>query len=351
MYQTKPRLNAFNQPSFLRHNSRQKKPIDTFWDDDDIRPFRLSIPEHFTPTTSKVFPPRQSNTPPRDPEPAYSQKQQERSRPANSPRQKQYAQQPRTFRNRQSESYIYNRPHSTLTSYLTQKIYSNWIEKELYFSMNKLSVLVLVIGLFFLSSLLFITGFLVAVNIYDIGAPKTPPMANMNIPSPSINMHTMETPRLPAPPTFAMPGIPTPMQNLPTTPPMIVPAVAAPVPTMPNPNIMKMGTQGTQMADTPINNTARIPSAYVQPPQALAPTQQQAIPQSGGQYIQNHQQVVVAQHMPSQGYTQQQNPYPQQTMPAQASAPQQQIYTQHANQPTQHYYPPNPGTYHQTGGR
>lgn len=355
MYQTKPRLNAFNQPSFLRHNSRPRKPVDTFWDEDDIRPFRLSIPEHFNPTpdqtSSRGGQQKRNNSPLKNQETAQNQPYQRSNRPANSPRQKQYAAQPRTFPNRQSESYIYNRPHSTLVSYLTQRIYTNWIEKELYFSMNKLSFLVLVIGLFFLSSLLFITGFLVAVNIYDIGTPKILPMTNMNIPTPSINMHTMETPRLPAPPAIAMPGIPTPIQNLPTTPPvMMMPAVAAPLPTMPNPNIMKMGSQGTQMADTPIANTARIPSAYVQPAQALAPAQQQAIHQSGAHNTQQHQQMVAAQHMPSQGYTQQQNPYPPQTVPIQASAHQQQLYTQH-NQTTQHYYPQNPSTYHQTGGR
>lgn len=356
MYQTKPRLNAFDQPSFLRPNLQTKKPVDSFWDEDDIRPFRLSIPEHFNSTAPKIFPQKQHSRPVKtseqEPEPAHTQTQQRSNRPANSPRQKRYTQQPRTFRNRQSESYIYNRPHSTLVSYLTQKIYTNWIEKELYFSMNKLSFLVLVIGLFFLSSLLFITGFLVAVNIYDIGAPKSNPMTNMNIPTTSINMSAIETPRLPAPPTIAMPGIPTTIPSIQAAPPIMMPAVAAPIPTMPNPNIMKMGSQGTQMADTPMTNTARMPSAYVQPTHALPPAHQQPMPQSGGHYIQHQQQAVATHHIPSQGYTQQQSPYPQQTVPVQTSAHQQQIYTQQANQPAQQYYLPNHATtYHQTGGR
>jgi hypothetical protein len=357
VYQTKPRLNAFDQPSFLR----PKKPVDTFWDDDDIRPFRLSIPEHFNAPAAKVFSQKQYNEPVRNYAPQREQQREyperenrSESRPANRQQQRQHApqphaQQPRPFSNRQSESYIYNRPHSTLVSYFVQKIYTNWIAKELYFSMSKLSFLVLIIGLFFLSSLLFITGFLVAVNIYDIGAPKLPPITNMNIPYPSMNMPTIETPRLPAPPSIAIPGMPS--VSMPGIP-AITPSVAM-VPAAPNPNIMKMGTQGTQMADTPIVDTARMPSIYAQPAQTLPPTQQ-PMPQSGGRYISPQQQAPAAQHMPSQGYTQQQSPYPQQTVPVQAPTQQpytQQAYAQPVNQPMQQSYQPNPGPYYQTGAR
>ena len=353
MYQIKPRLNTFDQPSFLR----PKKPVDTFWDDDDIRPFRLSIPEHFNSSGPKVFPQKQYNepvrnyTPQRDQQREYPEREnRSESRPANRQQQRQRtpqsrAPQPRSFSNRQSESYIYNRPHSTLVSYFVQKIYTNWIAKELYFSMSKLSFLVLIIGLFFVSSLLFITGFLVAVNIYDIGAPRLPPITNMNIPYPSMNMPTIETPRLPAPPTVAMPGAAVSMPGI----PVVVPSVTMP-PAAPNPNIMKMGTQGTQMADTPIVNTARMPSMYAQP---TLPPIQQPMPQSGGRYI-PPQRAPAAQHMPSQGYTQQQSPYPQQTVPVQAQTQQpytQQAYAQPVNQPMQQSYPPNPGPYYQTGAR
>ncbi len=331
MYQTKPRLNAFEQPSFLRH----KKPIDTFWDDDDVRPFRLSMPEHFSPPVpNKVFPQKQNDEPIRNYAPSRD------NRPANRQRQRQHTQQPRTFTNRQNESYIYNRPHSTLVSYFVQKIYTNWIEKELYFSMSKLSFLVLIIGLFFLSSLLFITGFLVAVNIYDIGAPKLPPITNFNLP-------TIEAPHLTAP-TVTMPGVPT------MAPVAIMPPAA------PNPNIMKMGTQGGQMADVPMTDTAHMPSAYAQlPAQALSPAPQ-PMPHSGGHYIPLQQAQTIQQHVPSQGYAQQQSPYPQQAAPVQAPAPQQQVATtqqhymqqpynnmQQANQPSPYsgpYYQPQTGT-------
>ena len=353
MHQTKPRLNTFDQPSFLR----PKKPVDTFWDDDDIRPFRLSIPEHFNAPSANAFPQRQRNEPVHDYTPQREKPQRENRsevRPANRQQQKRPAPRPRTFSNRQGESYIYNRPHSTLISYFVQKIYTNWIAKELYFSMSKLSFLVLIIGLFFLSSLLFITGFLVAVNIYDIGAPKFPPITNMNLPYPSVNMPSIEMPRLPATPTVAMPGIPV------MAPSVSMPAIVAPAtipPAAPNPNIMKMGSQGTQMADTSIVDTAHMPSAYAQATQTLPPTQQ-PMPRSGGHYIPPQQQASTAQHVPSQGYTQQQSPYPQQIVPAQAPTPssaQQQYthqgYPQQVNQPMQQNYPPNPGPYYQSGTR
>ncbi len=48
-----------------------------------------------------------------------------------------------------------------------------WIDEELFFAMNKLSLLGLVIGLMFLGTLFFLSGFLMAVNLYGIGAPKT----------------------------------------------------------------------------------------------------------------------------------------------------------------------------------
>ncbi len=46
-----------------------------------------------------------------------------------------------------------------------------WIHQELYFSMNKLSLLAMVIALMFLGALFFTSGFLMAVNLYGIGAP------------------------------------------------------------------------------------------------------------------------------------------------------------------------------------
>ncbi len=48
-----------------------------------------------------------------------------------------------------------------------------WIDEELFFAMNKLSLLGLVVGLMFLGTLFFLSGFLMAVNLYGIGVSKT----------------------------------------------------------------------------------------------------------------------------------------------------------------------------------
>jgi hypothetical protein len=206
-----------------------------------------------------------------------------------------------------------------LSGYFVQKIYANWIEKELYFSMNKLSFLVLVIGLFFLSSLLFVTGFLVAVNIYDIGAPKYSQMPTTTLP-------TIEVPHVTAP-MIALPNAPSVSSVMPSALPTIAP------PATPNPNIMKTGTQAQRMADVPMVDTAHMPSIYAQlPVQALPPTPQ-PMPQSGGHYIQP-QQAQVVQHVPTQAPVQQQ---PMQAAPVQAP-----VHHQPSPQP---YYPPPPQMY------
>lgn len=84
-----------------------------------------------------------------------------------------------------------------------------WINEELFFAMNKLSLLGLVITLMFLGTLFFLSGFLMAVNLYGIGDPKgQAQMASANpshLPSPGyIHGHHQ--------PTFAKknPGIVAP---------------------------------------------------------------------------------------------------------------------------------------------
>ena len=356
VYQTKPRLNAFEQPSFLR----TKKQADTFWGDDDVRPFRLSVPQHVNrPLQQK----QKKDVKKIKPQANYND-----SRPANTQR-KQRAPHPHAFTNRQSESYIYDRPYSTLVGYFVQKIYSNWIEKELYFSMSKLSFLVLIVGLFFLSSLLFITGFLVAVNIYDIGAPQNLYNANVNFPSAALptiqtpNMPSIVLPSLPTPPTITVPSMPTfAPPNMPTLPSITIqnaPPNAAAYPTpqpAPTPNIMKSGTQGNRMGDVNITDTAHMPSAYAQLPTQTLPSAPQPMPQSGG-YYNAPQQASTTQHMPSQMNAQTpQQPSTATMQPPQSQAPIQQYtapqpYTPQM-QPPQAYYPPQnypgyPSSYYQ----
>ncbi|MES2252674.1 MAG: hypothetical protein V4482_03210 [Pseudomonadota bacterium] len=317
----------YEQPSFLH----QKQKIDTFWDDEDVRPFRLSLPDHFNrPNPQKQKNEIKYNKSPRAPSEYI------RPNSAHRSHQKQRIRHP--FTSRQGESYIYDHPYSTLCGYFAQKVHTNWIEKELNFSMSKLSFLVLIVGLFFLSSLLFITGFLVAVNIYDIGSPKHSQM-------PLINLPTFENAHLPTVPTIAMPNAASVAQQ------------GAMPPATPNQNIMKSGVQGTYMADMPIVDTAHRPSVYAQlPTQTLQPVPQ-PMPQIGMHYIPS-QQAPVVQHAPSQGYSQQQ-PHPTQQAPVQAPVQiqQPQNYPQPANQPymqaQQQYYPqqqnpaPYPGPYYQ----
>ncbi len=67
-----------------------------------------------------------------------------------------------------------------------------WIDEELFFSMSKLSLLGMVIGLMFLGALFFLSGFLMAVNLYGIGAPKTE--AHLAAQGQSFNPQHMPTP-------------------------------------------------------------------------------------------------------------------------------------------------------------
>lgn len=50
----------------------------------------------------------------------------------------------------------------------------HWIDKEFLFAMNKLSIVSMVVGLMFLGALFFISGFLLAVNLYSAPSFTTP---------------------------------------------------------------------------------------------------------------------------------------------------------------------------------
>lgn len=78
---------------------------------------------------------------------------------------------------RSKRSYL-QESFSFLTTFKHQ-----WIDEELFFTMNKLSLLGLVITLMFLGTLFFLSGFLMAVNLYGIGDPKgQAQMASLNQP-------------------------------------------------------------------------------------------------------------------------------------------------------------------------
>lgn len=335
MYKTKPRLDPFNQQPFLPPKQSQ----DAFWDEDDVRPFRLSVPNHFRNTNTH----KQSHN-----DQWQNQTQQyENYRPAN--KQTKQPQRQAQYRQKRDNSYMYDRPYSTLAGYFAQKIYTNWIEKELNFSMSKLSFLVLIIGLFFLSSLLFITGFLMAVNVYNIGAPQIPSqlatttgisIAGPNIPNiPSLSMPTVNMPQIASPayvqaPTTnmqpaAMPG--TQMTNTAqitssaSADTIRMPTVYAPLPTQALPPL-PMPQNGTQYAP----QQTLMPQQQIQQP-ALQPIQQAIAHQP--------QQVVQQQTIPAQQYQQMQ----QQGMPIQQPhyPPQPVQYAQQPYPSYQNYVQPN----------
>ncbi|MDP3371757.1 MAG: hypothetical protein Q8S21_02565 [Candidatus Paracaedibacteraceae bacterium] len=212
--------------------------------------------------------------------------------------------------------------------------------------MSKLSFLVLVIGLFFLSSLLFITGFLMAVNVYDIKPPQVTAAGAMSTP----NANFVNT----------APTIPTiNMQNA---------GVSNVIPNASIPSVSLQIQQGTtsqstapQQANFPASNnampgvqaadpaTVRMPTAYAQlPTQLLPPAPAPSMPVNGTPYvpqetimpkqpIQQHVQQVGTQHavqqtapqtyQAQQPYTVQQQPqvYPAQ-QPYQPPSPPQQYY-------------------------
>jgi len=316
VYQTKSSLNVQGKPSFLH----QKQGIDMFWDDDDVRPFRLLMPAHFNRSA-----PRKQKGDIKDNKTPRPSSEYISSNPARRSHQKVRIHHHQ--KNRRGESYIYDHPHSTLCGYFAQKVHTNWIVKELNFSMSKLSFLVLIVGLFFLSSLLFITGFLVAVNIYDIGSPKYSQ-------TPTINVPTFANTRLPTAPTIAMPSGASVLQH------------NSMLPVTPSQNIMKYGVQGTYMADMPIVDTAHRPSVYAQLPiQTLQPSPA-SMPQIGEHYI-SPQHAPVAQHASSYEYAQQPHPIQQVSAQAPTQMQQPQGYSHPAIPPPQQYYPQqqNPAPY------
>ena len=54
---------------------------------------------------------------------------------------------------------------------------NNWLDKELFFAMNKLSIVGMVAGLMFLGTLFFISGFLLALNLYVLPNHQLPTLA------------------------------------------------------------------------------------------------------------------------------------------------------------------------------
>ncbi len=258
MYQTKSRSDIFEQPLF----TTVKYPKDTFWEDENVRPFHLSIPEQFQQKKAQSTQKNARNTsaqrnPEHKTEDAYYKNQQR-------------------FANRQHTPYLHDRPYSTLYGFFVQNFYANWIEKELNFTMSKLSFFALIIGLFFLSSLLFITGFLIAVNVYDIGTPQkiASSLQSSNYPLPNLD--------------GSMPQMGMPQVN--------AQQMAGTLPSTPRPDLMKnsMDMQNARIGDVVINQMERLPSKYAQLPMQSMPP----MPESGAQYMID-QRAPLTDHLPA----------------------------------------------------
>ena len=264
MYQTKSRSDIFEQPLF----TTTKYPKDTFWEDENVRPFHLSIPEQFQHKKTQAI---QKN--------ARNASTKRSTRPNT---EDAYYKNQQRFANRQQTPYMYDRAYSTLYGFFVQNFYANWIEKELNFTMSKLSFLALIIGLFFLSSLLFITGFLIAVNVYNIGAPQeiTPNLQSSNYTLPNLDgsMPQMGMPQISAQQMTGTLGN-TPIANT------------------PRPDLMKANPtdlQHARMGDVTMQQADRLPSKYAQlPVQSMPP-----MPESGAQYMVD-QRAPLTDHLPS----------------------------------------------------
>ena len=311
MYQTKSRSDIFEQPLF----TTTKHPKDTFWEDENVRPFHLSIPEQFqhkkaqaTQKNTRNASIKRSTRP--NTEDAYYKNQQR-------------------FANRQQTPYMYDRPYSTLYGFFVQNFYANWIEKELNFTMSKLSVLALIIGLFFLSSLLFITGFLIAVNVYNIGAPQE---ITSNLQSGNYTLPNLDG----SMPQMGMPQIGT--QQMTGT------LANTPLANTPRSDLMKANPtdlQNARMGDVTMQQTERLPSKYAQlPVQSMPP-----MPESGAQYMVD-QRAPLTDHLPSPRPVYAQQPaYPSYGQPAYAPPYHPNYAPQQYQQPYQQQFAqrnPNP---------
>lgn len=313
VYKTKPRLDIFNQSPTLP----PKQSHETFWDEDDVYPFQLSVSNHFQKKSTQKWQNDyrgQSTSTNRDYRPANRQYQrQQQSRPQ--------------FKTRRDDSYMYDRPYSTLLGYFAQKIYTNWIEKELNFSMSKLSFLVLIIGLFFLSSLLFITGFLMAVNVYDIKPPQV-------VATGTLNSQNIAPPLPNASMPNAIPNISMPPVSL-----QIQPSVTSQSINTQQANSASFNTMpGTQAIDP---TTVRMPTVYAQlPTQALPPAPIPSMPANGTPYIQ--QQAIMPQQQIQQPQAQPVQQFVAQPTIAQTTAQQTYQTPQTYSAPQQIQSPPLP---------
>lgn len=86
----------------------------------------------------------------------------------------------------------------------------HWINKEFLFAMNKLSIVSMVVGLMFLGALFFISGFLLAVNLYILPSPTIPNLkiASAENPTHRASANAFEGTHRPTPPLMPPTTVP-----------------------------------------------------------------------------------------------------------------------------------------------
>lgn len=100
------------------------------------------------------------------------------------------------------------RPQQRISSYKGIKYYQyHWIEKEVFFAMNKMSIAGMVIGLMFLGALFFISGFLLAINLYSSSYHPFPEVkASVQTPLHRASNNVYVSTHRPAPPPATVPN-------------------------------------------------------------------------------------------------------------------------------------------------
>ena len=77
----------------------------------------------------------------------------------------------------------------------------HWVNKEFLFAMNKLSIVSMIVGLMFLGALFFISGFLLAINLY-VSGPHLPTLKTVSeIPNHRASAHALKAAHRPTPPS------------------------------------------------------------------------------------------------------------------------------------------------------
>ncbi len=171
---------------------------------------------------------------------------------------------------------------------------NNWLDKELFFAMNKLSIVGMVAGLMFLGALFFISGFLLALNLYVLPNHQTPVAAIADV-----------NPHRASPNALSAAHRPTAKAPPPATVPQQYANVGG-VTMMPPPH---------KPTQAPVQQQPQPMMRQVQPPPQQAPYQQQPVYQ---------QQQPVYQSQPSAAPA----PYPDARYAQQPVAPANNSYAQ-----------------------